>query len=296
MPHVLVVEPAKGVGSATPPLLARDLFPDLANAGFTTEDCSHHEHLPRRLRLAAPSAIVLPLHAESAPAAEAAIREARSICPHVPVVVYCSPPNGAAVLAAARAGAQHFVFESTEDLTRVVRRVVAPSRRGLPARGQAEERIKALPALARKMIEVPLRADPPPTRVSGFAHALGLPTRSLRRILAHRGWPPPKTLLDAGRALRALLALAEGEHPRSAAGAAGFGSPRAVPKALRRLLAHSPDGRIDRPSRPIRAQLPRLLELLERTLTEPPRVRRSGGVPSALPLPPRAAASGVRRG
>ncbi|HYD51624.1 MAG TPA: helix-turn-helix domain-containing protein [Gemmatimonadaceae bacterium] len=239
------------------------------DTGFTVEHCVHPEHLPRRLRLAPPSAIVLPLRPGAAPAAEATIREVRALCPEVPVVVYCPPgPDGAAVLAAARAGAEHFAFAPADDLTRVLTRVIAPRASATASRGAAEARLSALPSLARRLLEVAMRADPPPTKVPALARAMGLNTRSLRRMLTRRGWPPPKTLLDAGRALRALLALADGEHPAHAATAAGFASPRAVPRALRRLLAHAPDVRVDRGPRPLRAQLPRLLDLLERMLVE----------------------------
>lgn len=272
MPHVLVVTPLNGL-SAVPATGAGDL-PTVRGENFTVEHCLHPEHLPRRLRLAPPSAIVLPLRPGAAPAAEATIREVRALCPEVPVVVFCPPaPDGAAVLAAARAGAEHFAFAPADDLTRVLRRVIGPRGRSTSARNAAESRIDALPSLARRLLEVAMRHDPPPTRVPALARAMGLPTRTLRRMLARRGWPPPKTLLDAGRALRALLALADGEQPERAATSAGFASPRAVPRALRRLLAHASDGRA---SRPLRSQLPRLLDLLESSLIER-RGSNSGG-------------------
>lgn len=272
MPHVLVVTPLHG----SPPMAPTGAgeLPAVRGDSFTIEHCLHPEHLPRRLRLAPPSAIVLPLRPGAAPAAEATIREVRALCPEVPVVVFCPPsPDGAAVLAAARAGAEHFAFAPADDLTRVLRRVIAPRARSTSARGAAESRLDALPPLARRLLEVSMRHDPPPTRVPALARAMGLPTRTLRRMLARRGWPPPKTLLDAGRALRALLALADGEHPVQAATAAGFASPRAVPRALRRLLAQATDGRAPRP---LRSQLPRLLELLETSLVER-RGSHSGG-------------------
>lgn len=239
------------------------------DSGITVEHWGHPEQLTRRLSVAPPSAIVLPLRPGAAPAAEATIREVRSLCPDVPLVVYCGlVPDGAAVLAAARAGAEHFAFAPRDDLSRVLRRIIGPRGRSAPARAVAEARLRALPPLARRLFDVALNASPPPTQVPALAAAMGLPTRTLRRMLSRRGWPPPKTLLDAGRALRALLTLSQGEHPLRAALDAGFPSPRAVPRALRRIFAHCPEQQADRASRPLRAQLPRLLEVLEQSLVE----------------------------
>lgn len=267
MPHVLVVTPPHGAGVVSSPGAANDL-PAVRDIGFTVEHCQHPEHLPRRLRLAPPSAIVLPLRPGAAPAAEATIREVRALCPEVPLVVYCLPtPDGTAVLAAARAGAEHFAFAPADDLSRVLRRVMAPAARASHARSLVESRLATFPALARRVLEVGMTQDPPPTKVPALARALNMPTRTLRRTLARRGWPSPKTLLDAGRALRALLALADGEHPAVAASTAGFASARAVPRALRRLMTSGDlvtSG--ERVARPLRAQLPRLLDVLERSL------------------------------
>jgi AraC-like DNA-binding protein len=271
MPHVLVVTPSHGPPPVAPLGAGGGELTVRGETGFTVEHCLHPEHLPRRLRLAPPSAIVLPLRPGAAPAAEATIREVRALCPDVPVVVYCTPgPDGAGVLAAARAGAQHFAFAPSDDLGGVLRRVIGHRGTATPLRAAAEARIAALPALGARLLEAAMRVDPPPTRVQTLARAMGLQPRALRRMLTHRGWPPPKRLLDAGRALRALLALGEGEDPDRAAAAAGFASPRGVPRALRRLAEHVPELAGARTPRPLRAQLPMLLDLLERTLVERP--------------------------
>lgn len=270
MPHVLVVTPSAGISAAPPLMLAPgELTAMREGAGFTVEHFAHPDQLPRRLRTAPPSAIVLPLRAGSEPAAEAAIREASELCPEVPVVVYCpATPSGSAVLAAARAGAKYFAFAQEDDLTRVLRRVLGRRKRVSGAHLQAEARIGALPVLARRIIEASLSASAPPRSVPDLARALGMHSRTLRRALERRGWPPPRLMLDTGRALRALLDLSDGEPPERAASEAGFASPTAVSGVLRRLVRFAPEREGDPVESPIRAQLPRLLDALERAVAE----------------------------
>lgn len=267
MPHVLIVTPPHGTGVVPSAPPSRSLVPAMQSGGFTVEHCLHPEHLPRRLRVAPPSAIVLPLRPGAAPAAEATIREVRALCPEVPLVVYCVPsPDGAAVLAAARAGARHFAFAPADDLTRILQGVIAPAHRISQERQIVETRLAGIPSLARRVLVAAMSHDPPLTKVPSLARALGVRTRTLRRALARRGWPPPKTMLDAGRTLRTLVALADGEHPSVAAAAGGFASARAVPRALRRLLAMG--GLTRERGRPLGSQLPRLLDVLERATSE----------------------------
>jgi hypothetical protein len=175
------------------------------------------------------------------------------------------------VLAAARAGARHFAFAPADDLTRILQGVIAPAQRISAERNVVETRLATIPSLARRVLVAAMSHDPPLTKVPSLARALGVRTRTLRRALARRGWPPPKTMLDAGRTLRTLVALADGEHPSVAAAVGGFASARAVPRALRRLLALG--GLTRERGRPLGSQLPRLLDVLQHATSERPVAR-----------------------
>jgi hypothetical protein len=226
-------------------VLGRRLAMREADAPFVLEFCHDVESLMERVRQERPAALVVGLRGRRSAPVIALVRRIKTHCPQLPVMVACLDESapGRDVLSAARAGAEHFVFNKIDNFHAVLRTLASPGdplppqrrpsfdRRdqlgGVRLRGKLwrssanaptrfAQRSGSSPAvlppsispLLRRIIQACLGPACPPD-VAALARRLDLPRRSLTREAARRGWPSPRVLLQWGRLFRGAIAGSE---------------------------------------------------------------------------------------
>ena len=96
----------------------------------------------------------------------------------------------------------------------------------LGAKGEAAETVE-------RLLRMGLFCSPAPS-VGEAADKIGVSHRALTRLMARKALPPPKTLIQWGRVIRALARYGAGDSLESAAHLSGFESQSALSAAVAR--------------------------------------------------------------